>query len=118
MGRLERLFGDEPADEVRADGGVTDETTAGELGGDAASASWFARVRRNQFVQSLPFWGPPGLLVLVFVYGAVSWNFLISLTGWEGLGQPTYGELSLAAYRRMLGDSSFFFAFRDRKSVV
>ena len=118
MGRLERLFGDEPADEVRADGGVTDETTAGELGGDAASASWFARVRRNQFVQSLPFWGPPGLLVLVFVYGAVSWNFLISLTGWEGLGQPTYGELSLAAYRRMLGDSSFFFAFRNTVALL
>jgi glucose/mannose transport system permease protein len=115
MGRLERLFGDERGDDVRTDGGgVTDETATGELGDTtAAETSLLARARRSEFVQSLPFWGPPGVLVLIFVYGAVSWNFLISLTGWEGLGQPEYGDLSPAVYGRMLEDSSFFFAFRN-----
>jgi glucose/mannose transport system permease protein len=108
---------DETDPEIRADGGVTGDATAeGDLAdaGDAATKpSRLARFRRNQFVQSLPFWGPPGLLVLVFVYGALGWNFVISLTEWEGLGQPEYSDFTLDAYRRMIEDASFLFAFRN-----
>ena len=104
--------GGDGADGTRTDGGVTDGV-AGDLPGDAAAGevSPVTRLRRSEFVRSIPFWGPPGLLVLVFVYGAVGWNVLISLTGWQGLGQPEYGDLSLGAYRRLLGDPSFASAF-------
>jgi glucose/mannose transport system permease protein len=116
---LGRLAGDATPDEeppdpaVRTDGGVTGDAAEGP--GDAAVAepSWATRIRRNQFIQSLPFWGPPGLFVVIFVYGALGWNFLISLTGWEGLGQPEYGDLTLAPYARMFEDASFLFAFRN-----
>ncbi|GAB6879376.1 sugar ABC transporter permease [Halorubrum gandharaense] len=102
--------------DLRTDGGTHADA---DVGADAADAnesdgtSPLTRFRRSQFIESLPFWGPPGLLVLVFVYGAVSWNFLISLTGWEGLGQPEYTDLTLEAYWTLIGDASFYFAFRN-----
>ena len=92
----------------RTDGGV--ETT--EATG-TPHASALSRFRRSDFLESLPFWGPPGLLVLIFVYGAVAWNFVISLTGWEGLRQPTYDEFTFEMYRALLTDSSFVAAFRN-----
>jgi glucose/mannose transport system permease protein len=81
-----------------------------------ASAGWGAPVRRwrgSEFLQSLPFWLPPALLVALFVYGAVGWNLVISLTDWSGLGQPAYDALNLDAYARMPEDASFRTAARN-----
>ncbi|WP_418282682.1 carbohydrate ABC transporter permease [Halorubrum sp. DTA98] len=102
------------ADAVRTDGGTTvtgtdDTSTAG----DPDSTPLATRLRRSEFLESLPFWGPPGLLVLLFVYGAISWNFVISLTGWEGLRQPEYTSLTTEAYTTLLTDASFIAAFRN-----
>ena len=95
---------DGPRDELRTDGGTAAEPESVPLA---------TRLRRSQFLESLPFWGPPGLLVLLFVYGAIGWNFVISLTGWEGLGQPNYADLSMEAYTTLLTDASFIAAFRN-----
>lgn len=67
----------------------------------------------SEFVRSLPFWLPTTLLVVLFVYGAVGWNFVISLTEWEGLGQPEYTGFDLSMYARMLGDPAFVSAARN-----
>ncbi|WP_394337430.1 carbohydrate ABC transporter permease [Halococcoides cellulosivorans] len=52
-----------------------------------------------EFVQALPFWLPAGLLVALFVYGAIGWNFLVSLTDWSGL-QASYWPLDFGMYTR------------------
>ncbi len=93
-----------PRHGLRTDGGTPAEPDSVPLA---------TRLRRSQFLESLPFWGPPGFLVLLFVYGAIGWNFVISLTGWEGLGQPNYADLSVEAYTTLLTDASFIAAFRN-----
>ncbi len=104
----------DPDARTRTDGGtVVDGTEEASVSTDPSSASLLTRLRRSSFLESLPFWGPPGLLVLFFVYGAISWNFVISLTGWEGLGEPDYSSLSTEMYTRLLSDPSFHAAFRN-----
>lgn len=108
------------------DSEVTTQTDGGTVntGSDGSSVSTPApmadsptsirgRIRRSRILEALPFWGPPGILVLVFVYGAISWNFVISLTGWEGLGSPDYSSLSTEMYAQLLSDPSFAAAFRN-----
>jgi glucose/mannose transport system permease protein len=87
--------------------------TDGGTAGGATAGGRFSRLRHSEFVQSLPFWLPPALLVGLFVYGAVSWNLLISLTDWSGLAQPEYTDLSLEMYAQMPDDASFVAAFRN-----
>ncbi|MCD2204351.1 sugar ABC transporter permease [Halobacterium sp. KA-6] len=80
--------------DVRTDGGTTsDAATTGE-------SSQFRRLLDSEFAQSLPFWLPATLLVGLFVYGAIGWNFLISLTDWRGLRQPTYESFDFEMYTR------------------
>ncbi len=101
--RVGRRDPDSGADDVRTDGG-TEATTGG---------SRFARLKHSDLVQSLPFWLPPALLMGLFVYGAIGWNLLISLTDWSGLQQPEYTDLSLEMYTQMPADASFVAAFRN-----
>ena len=109
LGRSRESQSDES---LRTDGGVADPAMAGES--ETSSSS----VLDSEFVQSLPFWGPPALLVGLFVYGAVAWNVLISLTDWSGLGQPEYSQFDLSVYSQMLNElldtgSNFFVATRN-----
>lgn len=63
----------------------------------------------------MPFWLPPTLLMGLFVYGGILWNFLISLTDFSGVVRPEY-ELSnfdFEMYARMLQDPSFWSATRN-----
>ena len=102
----------EPA--TRTDGGaVVDSADESAAATGRSETSWLARARQSRLLESLPFWGPPGLLVVFFVYGAIAWNFVISLTGWEGLGAPSYDSLSTEMYTRLLFDPSFHAAFRN-----
>ncbi|TYL38830.1 sugar ABC transporter permease [Natronococcus pandeyae] len=87
---------------VRTDGGTTTERSGR-----------FSKMRHSDAVQALPFWLPPALLMGLFVYGAISWNLLISLTDWSGLEQPVYTDLSLEMYTQMPNDPSFVAAFRN-----
>ena len=69
--------------EVRADGGTT--TEAGSI------------LDRDS-VRSAPFWLPPFLLIGLFIYGAIIWNIVLSLTDFQGLGSPDYSALDIENY--------------------
>ena len=87
---------------LRSDGGTTTGHT-----------SWWTRIRRSEFVQSSPFWLPPFLLALLFVYGAIGWNLVISLTDYEGFGAVDYSSLDFEMYARTLSDPEFLAAAQN-----
>ena len=61
----------------------------------------------SDFTESSQFWLPPFLLVGLFVYGAIIWNVLISLTDFRGFGSPDYSTLDFEMYARAFADSGF-----------
>jgi glucose/mannose transport system permease protein len=77
---------------LRNRGSDSDARTDG--GEPAATRSFFDR----DSVRSAPFWLPPFLLVGLFVYGAVVWNFFLSLTDFSGIGEPDYSDLDVENY--------------------
>jgi glucose/mannose transport system permease protein len=85
------------------DGGVAEERTRSGVNPVAALNERFG----GDFVESSQFWLPPFLLMALFVYGAIIWNLLISLTDFSGFGTPDYGDLDLEMYGRALADSGF-----------
>lgn len=79
------------------------------------NATALARIRRSDFIRSLPFWGVPTALLGLFVYGGILWNFVLSLTDFSGLTLPAY-ELShfdFEMYAALLSDPSFWTATRN-----
>jgi glucose/mannose transport system permease protein len=74
----------------------------------------------RDFVQSLPFWLPPTLLLLFFVYGAIVWNFVFSLTDFEGLRYPAYdvSNFDFEMYGRLLGDPAFWLVTKNTLFVI
>jgi len=99
--RLRADEGDEPP--VRTDGGTATES----------SRSGFREFLKSDFVQSMPFWLPPFLLAGFFVYGAIGWNLLISLTDSSGFGPVDYSSLDFEMYFRAFGDPAFIEATRN-----
>ncbi|MWG33538.1 carbohydrate ABC transporter permease [Halomarina oriensis] len=71
------------SDDVRTDGGTAAERTP---------------FLQRESVRSAPFWLPPFLLVALFVYGAILWNIVLSLTDFTGLGEPDYTNLDFENY--------------------
>jgi glucose/mannose transport system permease protein len=70
---------------ARTDGGTATEESQSLLSRDS--------------IQSAPFWLPPFLLMALFVYGAIIWNFIISLTNLKGnLAALSYGDLDFENY--------------------
>jgi len=61
----------------------------------------------SDFTESSQFWLPPLLLTGLFVYGAIIWNVLISLTDFRGFGSPDYSDLDFEMYARAFADSGF-----------
>ncbi|WP_256299771.1 carbohydrate ABC transporter permease [Haloarchaeobius salinus] len=86
--------------ELRTDGGAT--------GAPEREEGLVARYRRSDAVRSAPFWLPAFLLVGLFVYGAIFWNILISLTDYSGLGDPEYGSFDLDNYGRLLSETGSY----------
>ncbi|ADJ14895.1 sugar ABC transporter permease [Halalkalicoccus jeotgali B3] len=86
---------------VRADGGATE------------SRSTARRWLDSDIVQSAPFWGPPFLLMGFFVYAAIGWNFVLSLTDYSGFGGADYSNLNFENYRLMLEDPAMWEATRN-----
>lgn len=99
----------ESAASVRTDGGATvsDRSASGGL------TRRLRPLRRSGFVRSLPFWLPPFLLMGLFVYGAIGWNFLISLTDMEGFGDPEYSALDVEQYTELFASQAFIDAARN-----
>jgi glucose/mannose transport system permease protein len=92
----------------RADGGVAEGSRRGGAGDPGPLASVARRVDDRlgrDFLGSTPFWLPPFLLMALFVYGAILWNLLISLTDYEGFAAaPDYADLDFGMYARAIGD--------------
>ena len=99
---------DRPADAAVTDGGV--ETAGPATAGDDSALS---RLRDSDFLQSLPFWLPPFLLMGFFVYGAIGWNLLISLTDMSGFAAPDYSNLDLQNYTQAFADPGFINAAQN-----
>ena len=59
----------------------------------------------EDFLESAPFWFPPAALVGLFVYGAVVWNVVISLTDYEGFADPDYTDLDFEMYAQAFSSS-------------
>jgi len=104
--------GDE--DEPRTDGGVVSDGTAAnpKSGTDPGAVERLSAAVDDRFgsdfVESSIFWLPPFLLMGLFVYGAVIWNLLISLTDYQGFANaPDYSDLDFEMYARALADSGF-----------
>ena len=95
------------SDETRADGGVA---RAGREKPGVVGRTRRALDRRfgEDFVESAPFWFPAFLLMALFVYGAILWNLVISLTDYEGFGLagPDYSNLDFEMYVRAFNDSN------------
>ncbi|SIR87090.1 carbohydrate ABC transporter permease [Natronorubrum thiooxidans] len=72
----------------------------------------------SDFFESMPFWLPATALVLLFVYGAIGWNVIISFTGWSGLGQPDYTNFTLEMYRQMPSDPNFMASLRNTVALL
>jgi|AntRauTorcE11898_2_1112593.scaffolds.fasta_scaffold00201_13 glucose/mannose transport system permease protein len=100
-------------DGVRADGGVVSDGSAGpsaesERDLTARLSAMLDRRFGSDFIESSVFWLPPFLLMGLFVYGAVIWNLLISLTDYERFeNAPDYSNLDFEMYTRALADSGF-----------
>ncbi|WP_394338252.1 carbohydrate ABC transporter permease [Halorubrum salipaludis] len=101
-------------DEPRTDGGVVSDGAAANAGsgddpGPIARLSAAVDDRfGSDFAESSIFWLPPFLLMGLFVYGAVIWNLLISLTDYQGFANaPDYSDLDFEMYTRALADSGF-----------
>lgn len=82
-------------------------------GGTAENRSTTKRWLDSDIVQSAPFWGPPFLLMGFFVYAAIGWNFLLSLTDYTGFGGADYSSLSLENYRLLIEDPAIWEATRN-----
>jgi glucose/mannose transport system permease protein len=89
------------------------ESRARTDGGSTESRSTARRWLDNDFVRSAPFWGPPFLLMGFFVYAAIGWNFLLSLTDYTGFGGADYSSLDFENYRRLFEDPAIWEATRN-----
>ncbi|WP_435358946.1 carbohydrate ABC transporter permease [Haloarchaeobius sp. DFWS5] len=67
----------------------------------------------REFLGALPFWLPPFLVVGLFVYGAIGWNALISLTDLQAFNDPNYANLDFEMYAQAFGDPAFISALRN-----
>ncbi|WP_248299468.1 carbohydrate ABC transporter permease [Halorhabdus amylolytica] len=74
---------------------------------------WIRKLTKNDFVKSLPFWLLPVSLVGLFIYGAIIWNFIISLTDLSGFGRASFDSLDFDMYVRALSDSQLLFATQN-----
>jgi glucose/mannose transport system permease protein len=96
----------EPA--VRTDGGTAtvEDAVADEDDGLFGSVS-------RDFVGSLPFWLPPFVLMGFFVYGAIGWNFALSLVNVQQFNDPNYAQLDFEQYAKAFGDPTFIQAAQN-----
>jgi glucose/mannose transport system permease protein len=96
------------ADRARTDGGAPAATADGteESSGSSLPVS-------RDFLGALPFWLPPFLLMGFAVYGAIGWNFALSLVNVQSFNEPDYSQLDLDQYARAFGDSTFIQASQN-----
>jgi len=79
------------------------------------SSTALQRARRSDFLRSLPFWGVPAFLLGLFVYGGILWNFVLSLTDFQGFTLPTYDvtNFDFEMYAELFSDPTFWTATQN-----
>ncbi len=91
---------------------VTDGgTTVGEMRSNQRST--LGQIWESDFVRSLPYWGIPFAVMGLFVYGAIGWNFVISLTDYQGFAAPEYSNLDFEMYTEALSSPEVITAGRN-----
>jgi len=70
------------------------------------------------FVSSLPYWLPPFVVMGLAVYGAIAWNFMLSLTDFQQFGNPDYSNLDLGMYAKAFGDPVFLGALQNTFALL
>ncbi|MXR40868.1 ABC transporter permease subunit [Halobaculum sp. WSA2] len=102
--------GGEDGTEANGDDPALDDGAVVTDGGTTAGSDGFVDRLNDRFgddfTESAPFWLPPFLLVGLFVYGAIAWNFVISLTDYQGFIGPDYSDLDFEMYVRAINDSA------------
>ena len=94
-------------EDARTDGGTA------AVGSEDDGASGFFGSLSRDFLGSLPFWLPPFALMGFFVYGAIGWNFGLSLVDVQQFNDPNYAQLDFQQYTRAFGDPSFISAAQN-----
>ena len=72
-------------------------------------------LRQSGMIRSIHFWLVPMLIVFLAVYGTIGWNFIISLTDFQGITLPAYevSNFDLEMYTQLIEDSTFWRALRN-----
>ena len=102
----------EPRTDARTDGGTATAGDAAGGHGDEDDGGVFDSVSRD-FLGSLPFWLPPFVLMGFFVYGAIGWNFALSLVNVRQFNDPNYAQLDFDQYARAFSDPTFIQAAQN-----
>ena len=101
-------------DEVATDGGTTVE---GEVR-SGRTRSTLQRYWTSDFVRSMPYWLVPFAVIGLFVYGAIGWNFVISLTDYTGFGAAEYTDLDVEMYVEALTAPAVIAAGRNTLALL
>lgn len=99
------------SDDERAvtDGGTyVDEATQSGERRSAVDRYW-----SSDFIRSMPYWLIPFAVMGLFVYGAIGWNFVISLTDYSGFGAADYSDLDFENYAQALSSPEVIDAARN-----
>lgn len=101
-------------DEVATDGGTTVE---GEVR-SGRTRSTLQRYWTSDFVRSMPYWLVPFAVITLFVYGAIGWNFVISLTDYTGFAAAEYTDLDVEMYVEALTAPAVIAAGRNTLALL
>jgi glucose/mannose transport system permease protein len=109
---------DASSEVARTDGGTVSDSDPAPSGATRSVRNRVADRFGGEFLGSLPFWGPPFLLMGLFVYGAIIWNVIISLTDYERFAPPDYSDLDFEMYARAFQDSGVIEAAQNTLILV
>jgi glucose/mannose transport system permease protein len=72
-------------------------------------------VRQSGMFRSIHFWLIPTLVVFLAIYGTIGWNFIISLTDFQGITLPAYevSNFDVETYVQLAEDPTFWRALRN-----
>jgi len=77
---------------------------------------WESRLRvfaKSDFVRGFPYWFVPFTIMGIAVYGGIGWNVLLSLTDYEGFGEPSFSSLDFEMYSQALADPAVYLTAKN-----
>jgi len=84
--------------------------------GSEFDRDWESRLRvfaKSDFVRGFPYWFVPFTIMGIAVYGGIGWNVLLSLTDYEGFGEPSFDSLDLEMYSQALADPAVYLTAKN-----